>query len=196
MKIFFYLIFFSQICFANPINIIEYKKNDLYSFYVEIPAGTLEKWEVDKESGELEWEEKNGKKRIINFLPFPGNYGFIPQTLAGDNDPIDLIMIDAAKERGSLNHVRVIGGLYFEDKKELDIKLIGISPTGIFKKYNSINDLFLEQPNILNILKIWFGSYKKPGKMIFFRFLDHSKAINYIEEAHLRWNKAQSDKSK
>jgi inorganic pyrophosphatase len=166
MKIFFYLIFFSQICYANPINIIEYKKNDLYSFYVEIPAGTLEKWEVDKESGELEWEEKNGKKRIINFLPFPGNYGFIPQTLAGDNDPIDLIMIDAAKERGSLNHVRVIGGLYFEDKKELDI------------------------------LKIWFGSYKKPGKMIFFRFLDHSKAINYIEEAHLRWNKAQSDKSK
>ena len=42
---------------------------------------------------------KDGKERIIQFLPYPGNYGFIPETLAGDGDPIDVIDLDEAEEK-------------------------------------------------------------------------------------------------
>ena len=69
----------------DPLNKIEYKSDSFYSFYVEIPAGTKQKWQVNKKTGILEWEEKDGKKRVVNFLSYPGNYGFIPQTLSGDN---------------------------------------------------------------------------------------------------------------
>ena len=47
---------------------------------VEIPAGTSQKWEVDKISSQIEWEKRKGKYRVIDFLAYPGNYGFIPQT--------------------------------------------------------------------------------------------------------------------
>ena len=187
IALFFSLIFSTFSCFSNPIDDIEYKKDDFFNFFIEIPAGTSQKWEINKSSGDLEWDEKKGKKRIIQFLPYPGNYGFIPQTLSGDKDPIDLIMIDEYRNRGSVHQVKIIGGLFFKDKKELDIKLIGVSPTGVFKDYVSINDLFLEKPEVLNILKIWFESYKKQGKMVFYRYIDRTQALNYIEEAHLKW---------
>ena len=65
----------------------------------------------------MEKDYKDGKERIIQFLPYPGNYGFIPETLTGDGDPIYVIDLDKSKERGELKEVRIIGALNFEDKK-------------------------------------------------------------------------------
>ena len=96
---------------------------DTHSFRIEIPAGTKQKWEFNFETCEMEKDYKDGKERIIQFLPYPGNYGFIPETLAGDGDPIDVIDLDEAGERGELKEVRIIGALDFEDKKEEDINL-------------------------------------------------------------------------
>ena len=42
---------------------------------VEIPAGTNAKWEVCNPDGAMEWELVNGRPRIVNYLPYPGNYG-------------------------------------------------------------------------------------------------------------------------
>ena len=51
-----------------------------FNVVVEIPAGTNHKIEYNTESGEFENDIKDGKIRIIDFLPYPGNYGFIPST--------------------------------------------------------------------------------------------------------------------
>src|SRR5210317_1159823 len=48
---------------------------------IEIPTGTNEKWEVSKKTGDIEWEFKKGKPRIVKFLGYPTNYGMIPRTL-------------------------------------------------------------------------------------------------------------------
>ena len=45
---------------------------------VEIPAGTTEKWEVSADGKSIHWEIKKGKPRIIQYLPYPGNYGMVP----------------------------------------------------------------------------------------------------------------------
>ena len=47
---------------------------------VEIPAGSNDKWEVDKTSGALYWEQEDGKPRVVQYLAYPGNYGMIPRT--------------------------------------------------------------------------------------------------------------------
>ena len=94
---------------------------DTLRFRIEIPAGTKQKWEFNDETGEMEKDYKDGKERIIQFLPYPGNYGFIPETLAVDGDPIDVIDLDEAGERGDLKEVRIIGALDFKDKKEEDL---------------------------------------------------------------------------
>ena len=187
--IFIYLIIFnSSLIASNPIDEIAFKHSDnLHNFYIEISSGTKEKWEINKETGLLEKDQKNGKDRIINFLAYPGNYGFVPQTVSGDGDPIDLIDLDEYFPRGKFKKIKVIGAIYFEDKEDIDYKLIGVSPTGTFKDINSIEDLLYERPSVLEILKIWFSSYKKPGKMIFFRYIDKEEALTILDESHKEW---------
>ena len=162
-------------------------EGDTLLFRIEIPAGTKQKWEFNDETGEMEKDYKYGKERIIQFLPYPGNYGFIPETLAGDGDPIDVIDLDEAGERGELKEVRIIGALDFEDKKEEDIKFIGVSPSGTFGHILSIEQVLLEKPAVLEILKSWFLNYKKPGKMVFYGYMDRDISIQLIMEARKKW---------
>lgn len=65
---------------------------------VEIPAGTLDKWELSKSNGQVEWETVNDVPRVVNYLGYPGNYGMIPRTLLpkddeGDADPLDILVL-------------------------------------------------------------------------------------------------------
>ena len=163
-------------------------------FRIEIPAGTKQKWEFNDETGEMEKDYKDRKERIIQFLPYPGNYGFIPETLAGDGDPIDVIDLDEAKERGELKEVRIIGALNFEDKKEEDIKFIGVSPNGTFGHIQSIEQLLLEKPAVLEILKSWFLNYKKPGKMVFYGYISRDESVRLIDSASAKWKTKKKGK--
>ena len=129
------------------------------------------------------------KKRIINFISYPGNYGFIPQTIAGDGDPLDVIDLDPSAIRGTTAPVNIIGGLYFKDKKETDIKIIAINPKGSFKDIENSDDLLYEHSSITEILKLWFLNYKKPGKMVFIKYLNKSESHDIIEKAHLKWKR-------
>ena len=65
---------------------------------IEVPAGRTEKWEVDKEDGNLKWNFKKGKPRVLKYIGYPGNYGMVPRTLlpkelGGDGDPLDIILL-------------------------------------------------------------------------------------------------------
>ena len=190
MKIFsfFILVVTPTICWAYSVKpSTDESIIDTLLFRIEIPAGTKQKWEFNFETGEMEKDYKDGKERIIQFLPYPGNYGFIPETLAGDGDPIDVIDLDEAEKRGELKEVRIIGALDFEDKKEEDIKFIGVSPNGTFGNIQSIEQLLLEKPAVLEILKSWFLNYKKPGKMVFYGYISRYKSTQLIREARKKW---------
>ncbi len=179
---------FLQASYCNPVNDLPFEGGSaLVNFFVEIPAGTKEKWEVNKETGLLEIEKKQGKKRVVNFLSYPGNYGFIPQTLSGDGDPIDLIDLDDSTAQGEVKQVRIIGAIYFEDKKEPDYKFVGVSPEGTFKKIKTIEELLLLRPSVVEIIKLWFLSYKKPGKMTFIKYIDSEDSLKILEESHQKW---------
>ena len=177
---------------SNPIDEIPFiQDEELSNFFVEIPSGSKEKWEINKDTGLLELELREGKKRIISFLPYPGNYGFIPQTLSGDGDPIDLIDLDESSPQGAIKQVKIIGAIYFEDKKEIDYKFIGVSPNGTFKDVNSIEELLLEKPVLFEILKLWFLSYKQPGKMVFIRYILKEESIEILNKSHQKWSEKQ-----
>ncbi len=158
---------------------------------VEIPAGTNAKWEVDKPTGQLKWEFKQEKPRIVAYLGYPGNYGMIPRTIlpkdqGGDGDPLDVIVLAPAVPRGSVVHARPIGVLKLLDGGEQDDKIIAVLPDSPLGGVSSLEELQSDFKGITDILEIWFSNYKGPGKM-------ESKGFGGLAEARDIINDAVAD---
>lgn len=89
---------------------------------IEIPRGSSKKYELDR---------KTGKFRIDRILPkglkFPAAYGFIPQTLDDDGDPLDIMILTKRKlEQGQKVKVKPIGILSAVDNKKKDDKILAV----------------------------------------------------------------------
>lgn len=171
------------------INDVPYKNGDSYQVLVEIPTGSRQKWEVGHKSGNIEWEFRNGIPREVSFLGYPGNYGFIPQTLSGDGDALDIVVLSESAHRGDILQVQVIGMLKLEDTGEEDTKILAISSNSTFKNIQTLEDMLLKYPNTVPIIKEWFEGYKGPGKMLFKGYGTAAEAIKHIEDSHIKWSK-------
>jgi inorganic pyrophosphatase len=160
---------------------------------IEIPTGTREKWEVDKKTGELKLQEVNGSPRIVNYLPYPVNYGMIPQTLlpkelGGDGDPLDIIILGDPIERGKVVPCKLIGVLKLLDRGEQDDKLIAVETNSMYAGINNLNDLDSSFVGIKDIVETWFSNYKGPGKMQSQGYADEKVAREILRLAIDRFN--------
>ena len=174
------------------VNDIPYKK-DSYQALVEIPAGTTAKWEVNHKTGHLEWEFKNSKPRNVKFLGYPGNYGFIPQTIldkseGGDGDPLDVIILGTAQDKGSVSEVKIIGAIKLLDRGEQDDKIIAIPSHGAFQNIDTLGEMMVKFPGAIEIIRYWFEGYKG-DKIQFMGYMEHKEAKELIEKAHESWSK-------
>ena len=98
---------------------------------IEIPAGTVEKREYDPITGRFPIKERNGIPRIIGFLPYPANYGFIPGTLmhveeGGDGDAVDVFVLCGALPMGTVLAVEPVAIIELLDEGERDDKLLAL----------------------------------------------------------------------
>lgn len=98
---------------------------------IEIPAGTVEKREYDPVSNSFPIKLRNGQPRLIRFLPYPANYGFIPGTMmnleeGGDGDAVDVFVLCGALPSGTVLEVEPIGIIELMDAGERDDKLIAL----------------------------------------------------------------------
>ena len=178
---------YKMLSHQHLINDISYKIDDTYQILVEIPTGTRQKWEVTHKSGQLNWEFRNRKPREVEFLGYPGNYGFIPQTRSADGDALDIIVLSESAKRGDILKVQVIGMLRLQDTGEEDTKILAISEDNPFKDVETIQNMLIKYPNVIPIIKQWFEGYKGPGRMLFQGYGTADEAIKHIEEAHQKW---------
>ncbi len=89
---------------------------------VEIPKGRRSKFEVDKVTGLIKLD-----RYLYSSAVYPGDYGFIPQTLAEDGDPLDiLVMVNEPTFSGCLIEARVVGIFRMKDKGLNDFKILAV----------------------------------------------------------------------
>ncbi|WP_345273460.1 inorganic diphosphatase [Flaviramulus aquimarinus] len=139
-----------------------------FNAVIEIPAGTNKKYEYDKESKSFIIDKKDGKERIIDFLPYPGNYGFIPSTYSdpktgGDGDALDVLVLSEYVPTGSVLEIKPIAILKLIDNGEIDYKIIAI-PSNVKQQIinvNNYNDLANRFPEVKTIIELWFLNYNK-----------------------------------
>lgn len=146
-----------------------FSSDSLVNVVVEIPAGCNQKWEVDKETGYLEWERVGyDSLRVVKYLPYPANYGMIPRTWlpinkGGDDDPLDVFLLGQSVERGSVVPAKIIGVIKMLDKGLQDDKLIAVPVNGLFSEISTLGQVHKAYPGVIEIIKIWLSSYKGEG---------------------------------
>ena len=190
------IIFFLSLTFSN-INLIalNYSKIETYStdkylqMVVEIPAGTNKKIEDDFGKNIFLVDLVNQKERIIDFLPYPGNYGFIPSTLmnkenGGDGDALDVLLLSETLETGTILDIIPIGMMVLEDSGENDSKIIAIPVKKDIQiiKASSYKEFYQNYPAAKNIIELWFLNYKGSSVIEFIKWEDEIAAKKEINK--------------
>src|SRR6476660_296414 len=150
---------------------------------IEIPLGSNVKYELDKETGLIRVD------RIIHSAVFyPANYGFIPQTYAEDNDPLDvLVLCQEPVQPLALIKARAIGVMTMVDSGATDDKIISVATNDpLFSEYLEARDL---PGHRLLVLKRFFQDYKQlEGKQVQVEEIRPAyAAISVIEQSLSRY---------
>ncbi|AJC90538.1 inorganic pyrophosphatase [Campylobacter lari] len=149
---------------------------------IEIPYGSNIKYELDKESGAIMVD-----RVMYSAMFYPANYGFIPNTLADDGDPIDVLVLNEYPiQAGAVIPCRLIGVLLMEDESGMDEKLLAVPVSKIDPRYDSIKSLDDLPKASLDKIKNFFETYKmlEPNKWVKVKeFAGIEKASEILENS-------------
>ena len=122
--------------------------------FIEIPKESRNKYELDKETGLIKFD-----RLLYSSVHYPGDYGFIPRTLADDDDPLDVLVITAeATFPGCLMHVRPIGVFEMRDDKGFDFKVLCVAVADPHQAH--VERLEQVRPHRLIEIEHFFLTYK------------------------------------
>ncbi len=155
---------------------------DAINALIEIPNGSNVKYEIDKHSGAVVVD-----RMLYSAMYYPANYGFVPNTLADDGDPADILVLnDAPLQAGSVIKCRLIGILIMEDEAGMDEKLLALPVSKIDPTYDNIKDIKDMPKAKLDKIKNFFETYKmlEPNKWVKVKdFADKEAATAMLEKA-------------
>ncbi len=153
-------------------------KPEKFTACIEISKGSKKKYELDKETGMIILD-----RILFTSTHYPSNYGFIPRTYAGDNDPLDvLVLCQEDIEPLSLVECYPIGVMKMIDSDEIDEKIIAI-PIGdpSLVQYKDISEL---PKHLVSEMAHFFEVYKSlEGKKTYILDIDGAQeARNIIKQ--------------
>ena len=132
--------------------------------FIEIPRDSTIKYELDKDSGVVMVD-----RFLYGAMAFPFNYGFVPNTLAEDGDPLDvMVLADKTLVPGVMIPCVIIGMLEMEDEAGIDTKIIAV-PTAKIDPFSAHYQDIADVPQALkDKMKHFYENYKtlEPGKWV------------------------------
>jgi inorganic pyrophosphatase len=122
---------------------------------IEIPKGSRNKYEFDQEKKVIKFD-----RMLFSSVHYPSDYGFVPQTLAEDGDPLDaLVLVTERTFPGCVIEARPIGLFKMVDEKGIDDKILCVPITDPL--WNHIYNLDEVQPHLLKEIEHFFKIYKE-----------------------------------
>lgn len=152
---------------------------------IEIPRGSKVKYELDKETGLIKLD-----RVLFSSVMYPANYGFIPQTLDGDGDPLDILVICSEKIQSMcLVDARIIGVMYMLDQGEPDRKIIAVANNDV--SMGHIHDIEQLPPHTMHEMKRFFLDYKtlENKKVQIDEFGNRAQALEVLAFCQDNYNK-------
>ncbi len=124
---------------------------------IENPMGGVPvKYELDKDSGLMFVD-----RFLHTSMHYPGNYGFIPHTLSGDGDPVDVLVLSSVPVMpGAVLRSRPVGVLMMEDDKGIDEKILAVPVPKLYPYHDNIVNLEDIRPILRDQIEHFFTHYK------------------------------------
>lgn len=132
--------------------------------FIEIPAGSSIKYELDKDSGVVFVD-----RFAFTAMFYPFNYGFVPNTKADDGDPIDVLVLSTYPVHpGTVIPARPVAMLEMEDEAGIDTKIIAVPTVKVDPFYADVKEVSDVSEAVKNKIKHFFEHYKElePGKWV------------------------------
>lgn len=124
--------------------------------------------EISANGGEVKYEYDKELQLLIvdRFIPtsmrYPCNYGFVPNTLGEDGDPLDvLVLTPSPVQPGTLMRVRAVGIMKMEDEVGEDNKVLAVPLVKACREYEHIQSLQDISPLLLDVITYFFEHYKE-----------------------------------
>ena len=158
-------------------------ENNEFDVIVEIPKGSRNKYEMDKESGRIRLD-----RMIFSSMRYPADYGYIENTWALDDDPLDaLVFVSEPTFPGCVIRVRAIGVFHMTDDKGPDEKLLCVPVSD--PNWNTLFRLDQMHPHLLNEVKHFFQVYKdlEEKKVDVGGYGDEKEALQILESCRQRF---------
>jgi inorganic pyrophosphatase len=153
---------------------------------VEIPKGSNIKYELEKEIGVLRMD-----RVLFPSMIYPGNYGFIPQTLSGDGDAEDVLILgELSIVPFAVVNTRPIGILITEDDKGEDSKIITVPSSMVDPTASGVNNLEEIDPDLRSRIEHFFLHHKDLEKGKFVKIIgwkNRAHAYDMITESMKRY---------
>ncbi len=142
----------------NLLHDIDPGTKELMTVVIEIPKGSKNKYELDKKTGFIKLD------RVMHSAQdYPFDYGFVPQTLWDDHDPLDVVVLTTHPlVPGLLLEARPIGIMHMTDGGEPDEKIIAVADTD--PRYADVRDLADANQHVLKEIAHFFATYKQIQK--------------------------------
>ena len=158
--------------------------DDCIHVVIEIPRGSRNKYEIDHTDNRVYLD-----RRLFTATTYPADYGFVPDTLGGDGDPLDaLVLLDDPVYPGVWVEARPVGVLYMKDEAGEDAKLICVPPRE--PRWEGVDDIDQLPRQLMAEIQHFFEVYKalEPNKYAATTGVgDRDAAWREIEEARANY---------
>lgn len=146
---------------------------------IEIPAGSKNKYELEKNSGILKLD-----RVLYSSVHYPANYGFIPRSFCDDGDPLDVLVLgQGAVHPLTLVYVRPIGVMHMRDQGKSDDKILAVHAND--PSVNHILELDDAPPHVMTEIHRFFLDYKvlEEKEVVVEPFAGRTRALAVIRQA-------------
>jgi inorganic pyrophosphatase len=146
---------------------------------IEVPMGSNNKYELDKETGFLRLD-----RVLFSAVHYPANYGFIPRTYCDDGDPLDALVLGSDPVYPlTIVEARAVGVMRMRDEKGIDDKILAVNV--VDPSFSDYTDHTQFQPHVLRQIQRFFLDYKAlENKEVFVEdFLGPEDALRILAEA-------------